>query len=136
MLLQKRKKKASKPAPALGELIDKMYEHDQRIDEAQAVVRKLNAVRAKIEERLLEAMRVAKVKSSKGELGLAMIRSTQHPKIKDSYALWRYITKKKAYDLMQNRVASKAYFDRVEDGEEVPGVEVYTSTKISLTKAK
>jgi hypothetical protein len=125
-----------KKSTPLGALIDQLYAKDQAIDEVQALLRKENAARAKLEARLLKKMKAQKVTSSKGSRALAFIKTTPHPRISHAGKFWKFVLKNKAFDLVQNRIASRAYTARIESGIEVPGTEVFTSVRVNVTKAK
>lgn len=66
--------------------------------------------------------------------GVAGIKKTEFPSIKDRKKFWKFVIKQRAYDLLQNRVSKKAYDDRVEDGVEVPGIAVFEKIAISIRK--
>lgn len=119
-----------------GDIIDKLYLQDQEIDDLNAELKAARQVRAKIETRLLKRLRGGKLDGARGKRAIAYIKQTRHAKINNRPKLIMYIVKKKAFDLFTNAVSSKAYFDRLDDGETVPGVEIYTSTRVNVQKAK
>ena len=73
---------------------------------------------------------------ARGRLATAFVSEQKHPKIVSYQKFWGYVVKHQAYDLLQKRVASTAYYDRRENGERVPGVKTFRQTKISVRKAK
>ena len=87
-----------------------------------------------IEGRLLKRFGKDDIDGCKGSRGVARISTTQHPSIKDRKKFLKYVRQNQAWDLFQNRVASKAYFDRVDEGEDVPGVGVFEKTSVRVTK--
>lgn len=64
--------------------------------------------------------------------GTAVVQRARFPNIADKKAFDKYVLKHKAFDLYQRRVAAKAYFDRLESGESVPGVAIFERTRISI----
>jgi hypothetical protein len=96
----------------------------------------LKRERAKIETRLFKLFKKDDLKGAKGARGIADLKEYRHPQIKDPTKFWAYLIRKKAFDLLQKRIASRAYQDRLEAGERVPGVEIYTRHKINVKKLR
>ena len=119
-----------------GPLIDKLYQQDQVIDEIEAELRKAKRVRAALEAKLMDSFGEQSLDGALGKVARARITFTKNPSIKNRPKFLKFVIANKAYDLFQNRVSSKAYFDRLEDGIRVPGVDVFTNTRISVTKVK
>jgi hypothetical protein len=120
----------------LGKMIDRLYQHDQVIDEIEAELRVAKQNREKLQVKLLKQFGAAKLNGATGTLGKARVVTTQYPSIADRRKFIKYVTQNKAWDLFQNRITSKAYFDRLEEGEEVPGVKVFPRTRVSVLKIK
>ena len=125
-----------KPKTPMGDLIDKLYRQDKEIDDIEATLREAKIVRENIQENLLERFGDSKLSGAKGMLATAIVRKTPHPSIKNRPKFLRYVISNKAWDLFQNRITSKAYFDRIEDGALIPGVAVHTTTRVSVTRIK
>lgn len=120
----------------LGVLIDKLRAKDLSIAKAEKVVKDLKTERRRLETKALKAFDKDDIDGAKGKSGIANIRETRHPQIKDRRKFMKYLLKNKAWDLLQNRIASRAYFDRLEEGESVPGVEVFNSVRVSVRARK
>ena len=123
-------------ATKAGVLIDKLYQQDQFIDTIEAQLRKAKQKREILQSQLFNKFKGQDLHGARGKLALASIRETQHPKISNLGRFLKYVTANKAYELFQNRISSKAYFDRIEEGEKIGGVEIFTSRRISVTKTK
>jgi hypothetical protein len=119
-----------------GDIIDSLYLQDKEIDDLNAELKAARQVRAKIEARLLKRLRSGRLDGARGKRAIAYVKELRHAKINNRPKLIAYIVRKRAFDLFTNAVSSKAYFDRLDDGETVPGVEIYTSTRINVQKAK
>lgn len=117
----------------IGTLIDNMADIDHDIDVLQAAIKKLNKKRAVIEGKLMAAFEKQKIGKASGRRANAGLSSRRHPSIKDMAKFNRYVLQKKAFDLYQRRINSKAYFDRLAEGDAVPGVEVYEHFFIKIT---
>ena len=127
--------KSSKTStPKLGKLIDLLYEQDQKIKLQEKVLRDLKSKRFKIESQLLGQFEKKDLSGAAGKVGKSTLKEFRHLSIKGKNKFWRYVVKNKAFDLVQNRIASRAYFDRLEDGDEVPGVSVFTRYRINVRK--
>lgn len=120
----------------LGGLIDEIYALEAKIDQASAVVSTLKQKRDKLEDKLLRNFDKEELNGAQGKRAKARINKTRHPTLKDRKSFIKYVVAKRAWDLFQNRISSTAYFERLEAGENVPGVEVFTKIKVSVTKRK
>jgi len=125
-----------KSKPSLGKLIDQMFQQDQVIGRQEKVLKDLKRDRRILEDKLLEDFDKDQIQGAKGSRATASISKTKHPKIKSLKKFQRYVLKTRALDLYQNRLSPRAYFDRLEEGELVPGVEVFTNIRVSLRKRK
>lgn len=101
---------------------------------AEKKASELKKVKADIEFKLVKAFRDSNMKSCKLASGIrAFLRMSRFPTIKNRAKLDRYILKHGALDLLQNRITQKAYFDRLENGDTVPGVEIFERYGITVT---
>jgi len=119
-----------------GDLIDALYTQDKVIDGIEAKLRDAKAKRDGIQARLIKKFTISKLNGARGKLGTAFVRKTDHPSIKNRPKFLKYVVAHKAFDLFQNRITPTAYFERLENGERVPGVKIFTSVRVSVTKAK
>lgn len=120
----------------LGALIDDLYKQDRAIHKQEAVLRDLKKVRKVTEDKLLDQFDKEDISGAQGATGRAGLRKGRHPKIKDRAKFLKYVLKTKSFDLFTNAVAKKAYFDRLEEGEQVPGTEIFTSFKVTVSKLR
>lgn len=58
------------------------------------------------------------------------------PQVKDWAAFYAYVGRTKAFDLLQRRLSDTAIMDRLENKKPVPGIEIFHTIDISLTKVK
>jgi len=87
-----------------------------------------------LREMMLSEMTIAGTVAYKGSLGTLSIRTSEQPVVNDWDALYQFILQNKAFDLLQRRVSSTAYRDRLEDGE-VPGVTTFEKQTLFVTLA-
>ena len=132
--MAKRMKEEKAPKEKLGVMIDRMYDLQAQIKKAEKGVSELKKDKALIESRLLKRFGTDDIDGCKGKRGVARISTTQHPSIKERKKFLKYVVRNEAFDLFQNRIASKAYFDRIDEGEEIPGVGVFEKVSVRVTK--
>lgn len=119
----------------LGQSIDELYALERKIKKLGDEEKKLRSTRFKLETELLKQFNSEDIKGSQGLRGKAAIKVTKYPTIKDHMKFQKYVKKNGAFDLYQRRINQKAYFDRLEEGEAVPGVEIFNKTSIKVSKA-
>lgn len=124
-------KKAKK---ALGVTIDKLHDFDTKIRVVERDLKELKQKRFKAERKLLHEMQDAKLEKAAGQHAQGSITKRRIPTIKTPLKFQRYVMKHNAFDLYQNRVASKAYFARIEEGEAVPGIDIFEKVSVSIRK--
>lgn len=118
----------------LGQQIDNIRALDMEINRAKKVVKDLKSRRYKLENKLLRSFDKDDIDGCKGKMGVASLRKLRIPQINNLRRFHKYILKHKALDLLQNRVAKGAYMARLEEGEAVPGVGIFTKVSISVRK--
>jgi hypothetical protein len=121
---------------SLGAWIDEIYVADQKIDAAEGVVRGLKEKRRELEDTLLKMFKGQDIDGCKGKTAVARVSKARFPSIKDRRKFDIYVLKNKALDLFQNRISSKAYFARLEEGEKVPGISIFERISVSINKRK
>jgi len=130
----KKKVKEEKPSKKLGDMIDSLHRFDENIRTIEASLKKLKSKRFTMEMTLLGQMQDGKLKKAAGSRALAFISKREIPTIKDQRAFQKYVKKHGAFDLYQNRVATKAWKARLDDGEAVPGIEIFKKVSVSIRK--
>lgn len=129
---------ANKFPKTLGACIDLAYEaRAERLEYQRSVEEKLAAMKKRedeIEEHILQSFDKSDIEGAKGSIATASVSRLVVPAVKDWPKVFAYISKKKAWDLMEKRMARVAYRDRLEAGEIIPGVESFTKVSLSLTK--
>jgi hypothetical protein len=79
-----------------------------------------------------------KLDGARGKRGVAERKPTTVPKVVDWDRFWKYVYRKKAFDLTYKRVAAEAYRARLDNNEAVDGVEPLEvwHTRVKPIKAK
>jgi len=104
-----------------------------------ALSKKIDAMKREEEElaqSLLEAMGTLGVESLSSNIGTVSIKKTTVAKVVDWDALFKFISRNKAWHLMQRRVSDPAYRELMERrrGKDVPGTESFEKIALGLTK--
>lgn len=129
-----KKAQSTKTVMPLGTLIDGLYSaREKRLE----LARQVDAL--KEEERGIKTLimeRLADMKSSKaaGQFATASISTKTEPLVEDWKKAYKYIHDKKAYHLLHQRIASRAWAELHDAGVTVPGIAAVAVKDLSLTK--
>lgn len=132
-------KKKAKEAPKPDTLAAMLYEYEQQAARIADVERELKALKdaiGAVESQIFEHMRSQGIDGFKGEHTNVAVVTQRVPKVTDWDAFNAYVLKHKALDMLHRRVSSTAYFDRVNNGESVPGVVPESFMKLQFSKRK
>lgn len=83
---------------------------------------------------IVEALKKNSLTSAGGTTHTFVITKKREPSVTDWDALYKYIKKKSAFDLLQRRLSSLAMRERWDEGEEVPGVVGVEVESVSLSR--
>lgn len=123
-----RAKRLTPLAQQIDQLLAKREEHRA----AQAAADELKEKMAPLEEALLERLNSEGLTQAAGLKCTAYVKKTEEPDVQDWQAVYDYIAKHGAFELLQKRMSSVAWRERREEGDEVPGVDVFVRQKINL----
>ncbi len=118
----------------MGACIDQLYalrEERHGIEKKADVVKKKESL---LEAHVLETFAKSELDGARGKRATAGVTQTTVGTVKDWDKLYKYVVKHKAFELLQKRLSSTAYRERLDAKEKVPGVEPFLTTKLSLTK--
>lgn len=122
-------------APTInGRKIDALYAlREQRL----ALERQVDQLREKehaLEEELIELCGKARLNGAKGKLASITVMSKLVASVKEWDLLYAYIKRNNAFELLQRRVSDAAVNERWAAKQQVPGVEPFQVTKLSVRK--
>lgn len=117
-----------------GKLVDKLYALRSRRRVVQQSIDDLKEKENLIIDHLLNRLPKMDLDGCAGKLAKVSITKTMVPHVKDWDALNEYITEHDAWDLRNKAANAKAFRDRWEDGEVIPGVVPFTRVSLSLTQ--
>jgi hypothetical protein len=130
-------KKSSVPKN-LGEMIDYIaglqVEREALMTQVKEKETLISAAMAHLESNFDKAS----LDGARGKRGVAERRPSIVPKVVDWDLFWKYVYRKKAFDLTYKRVAAEAYRARLDNNETVDGVEPLEvfHTRVKLIKGK
>ena len=87
-----------------------------------------------IHDRIIDVMFTNDTYVAAGQQAVVRLQQTEKPIVEDWVSYYNYMTEHDAMDLLQKRVHESALKDRLEAGEEVPGVTFVEVNKLSIGK--
>lgn len=118
----------------IGACIDTLYQLRQKRGGIERQADVIKEKEGELEKHILDTFTKTDLDGARGKLAVAGIAQSTVPTVKDWDKLYAYIKKEGAFDLLQRRVSSSAYCERLDVEEVVPGVEPFTLIKLSLKK--
>lgn len=120
---------------SIGACADLLFTIRQERLAAQKVVDEIKEREQALIEHIID-------KVPKGDTGAAgkhhqvSVYTDPTPQAQDWDAVFKFIKRTGAFELLQRRLNSAAVKERWEDGKKIPGVEPFNVVKVSLTKKK
>lgn len=85
-----------------------------------------------LRDEMIAEMNTAGTDSYKSDLGSIALMRTDVPTVDDWDAFYKFVHSHNAFDLLQRRVSSSAWRDRVEEGENIPGVKKFQKETLRI----
>jgi len=125
---------ADKKGPLLKKLISKRNE----IRAADEVVKKYKEEYDTLAQQMIEIMQAEETTSTGSDVASASLRFTKVAQVTDWEKFYRYISRNKAFFLLQKRVSDLAYRELLEDrkGRDIPGTEPFVKIGLNLRVSK
>lgn len=120
----------------LDETIDRMYMLRERKRELEAEIKGINEKLNDYQMQLLQRYKEVGTVTARGKLASATKTEQVVPRIDDWSLVEQYVLDNDAVYLLHRRVAAGPWKELMDAGEEVPGIEPFTKTAISLTKLR
>jgi hypothetical protein len=125
----------AKQPTTLGGLADAIYKKRSTRIDLQQKVDALKAEERTLGDEALKLLHRNKLMSGRGKLATLTKVIKTVPVVDDWAAVYAYIAKHDAFDLLQRRIASQAWNDRALNNETVPGVSADRVVSLSVTRA-
>lgn len=119
---------------ALGSCADKLFELRNKRLEQQKLVDAIEAEEKALKEHIIQNLPKSEASGVAGKKARVTVVTKEVPQVKDWDAFYKYVAKTKSFDLMQRRLTDAAVKERWEAGKQIPGVEVFKATTISMNK--
>lgn len=118
----------------LGTCADKLFELKQQKAVIQAELKKVEDDYKQLKEHIINTLPKSDASGVSGKLARVSVVKKIVPSVKDWDKFYKYISRTKAWELLQKRAGATAIKERWENGKEVPGVERFTVVDISMNK--
>lgn len=118
----------------IGETIDLLFQLREERRGYEAQIRSVKEKEDALEMHLMANFDKAGLDGAKGKSAVASIKRTTVADVTDWDAFYKYISRNKAWDLLQRRASITALRARWDDKKVVPGVAPKEIEAVSLTK--
>lgn len=118
----------------LGACADKLYKLRAARHEVQREVEKLRKIESALVDHLIKELPKDDAKGIVGKEAKAVIKTDEIPTAKNWDLVYKHVLKTGDFSLLQRRLSTAAIKERWEEGEKIPGVDVFTKISVSLTK--
>jgi hypothetical protein len=118
----------------LGMAIDTLYTTRQNRLVEQGTIKEMQAYETELKDYLIENLPKEQASGVAGSLARAAVVTKKIPVVEDWDALYKYIKKKNAFDLLNRALNTAACTERLENGEKVPGIGSFTAVTVSVNK--
>ena len=120
----------------LGKQIDSLFALREKISKAQAAVDELKSQKMKLEDRIMSELDGQDTIKATGSKATASISELEVPSVEDWEALYKFISRNKAWYLLQRRTNPAPYRELMEQrrGKKIPGVTTVLQRKLNLRK--
>lgn len=118
----------------IGECADMLYKVRQERLALSKQVELLEADEKTLREHIITTLPKSAASGVAGKVALVTVVSKTVPQVEDWDALYKYVKKNNAFELLQRRVSDAAVKERWEGGKEVPGVVKFKATTVSINK--
>jgi len=135
MLATAKEKPAIKIPKSNGALADRLFVIRQERLDAQRKVDALSAEETALKDAVIDRLPTSDLTGASGKVGRVTVIQDEVPQVEDWDAFYKYMMKKKAFEMLQRRLSTKAVEERLSAGEKVPGVKMFKFKKVSITKA-
>jgi hypothetical protein len=118
----------------LAECIDLAYNLRAKRLEAERQVEAMKAEEMAVKEHIISRFTKDDIASARGHAATASVSPVTIPHVTDSAAFYEYVRANDAFDMLERRPSRAAFKARLENNEQVPGVEPMVVVNLSLTK--
>jgi hypothetical protein len=113
-----------------------LYETKQERLGLQKQVDLLKEKESALTQEIIDTLPKSSATGVAGRVAACRVVTKEVPTVTDWEALYAFIKKNNAFELLQRRLSVPAVTERWEEDVTVPGVGTFTEVKLSLTKSK
>lgn len=133
-MADKAKQKEFKLPKTLAGCADKLYVTREKRLEIMRKVKELEEIESALKQHLIAQLPEQDSSGISGKSCRVTLVNNEVPYAKDWQEIYKHIKETGHFDLLGRRLNSSAVQDRWENGDEIPGVETYTTTTLSINK--
>lgn len=119
----------------LGACVDKILALRDSRAKLEKQAEDIKSQETMLKEHVLNSFNKSDVEGAKGKAAVASIQRKTVARVNDWDKFYGYIAKEKAWDMLQRRPNDAAYNARLNNEEQVPGVEPFVVVTLSVRKA-
>lgn len=118
----------------LGECADLLYRLRKERLALQKEVEEYEKHESALREHIIQTLPKSEASGVAGRVARVSVTTQLVPQLKDFAALFAYVKKTGSLELLQRRINNRAVQERWEAKKQVPGVEAFRATMVSLNK--
>jgi hypothetical protein len=126
--------KIKKLPKTLGACADLLYTSRQDRLDVQHTVDDMKGFENRLKDHLIQELPKGEASGIAGKVARVTVVTKQVPTVEDWDKLYAYIKKKNAFDLLNRALNVAACTERLEAGEQIPGIGAFTRVDVSCQK--
>jgi hypothetical protein len=119
---------------SLGACADLLKQIQQQRSDAQKVVDALEAKEKALKEHLINTLPKSEASGVSGKIARVYVDTEDIPQIENWDLFWKYVKRTGDDDLVQRRLSTAAVKLRLESKKKIPGIKLFTVTKVHVNK--
>lgn len=127
-------KAAVKFPKEIGLCADLLWEMDQKRKKLETQAEDIKKEQIRLREHIINNLPKSKASGVSGRKARVTIVIKEILQVKDWTKFYAYMFKKKSPELLQKRLSEGAVQERLEAGEDIPGVEIFKTKTVSMGK--
>lgn len=118
----------------IGACADLLFRMKERRQGVQRQLEEMEEEERALKAHIIQTLPKSQASGVAGRLASVSVRNKEIPQVKDWEKFYAYVRKHSRFDLMQRRLAEKAVAEMLDDGVKVPGVVVFVTPVVSMSK--
>ena len=125
----------STTTPTLGERADKLFALQSEIKAKEVAIAPLKSQLQELKMQVLDELYTSEQTMAAGAIGKIVLKITDMPTVpaKQWEDLYEYIHANRAFHLLHKRLSTTAVLELMQDGELIPGVEIFTKRDLKVS---